>query len=737
MAKKKSKKHIHSKQTTGKKDVDQATKKLQERARKIFREEFKPAISKSTLSTRLREGLDSDPVRLTRRISALAKCYSIVKERCTDLCPDEPGVFELEEDWIKQNVRPMPAYDCLEAHTHMALAAGIWILDELREYGYIFEASKYYPDLDEVFEKIESPDVQDPSHEEDALIGMQWLIEHRNDDCISTEKANIPMKELPGALSRCYMDLCTTKNEQHQEVPSRQQFDAILSLIPREDIEHAVQTFNELFWDFTERFYRSRRVFVEKEIKLYQRNLRHEERAKQFLTNIHEKLEARKNAPTAFPSPNINEMTEEFRKREMETKTLKLYAAELDKEEDALYDLEDQLFEERELFYDMVMEFNRLPREYLVESFGEEIADIWEDFSIDDPFSVSFAFLYLLDTGSDLPWLYGISFRLMTMCANTYPWYTCNFEQEAPGVWDHYDPEEKDYVFGHKKAILPKKIKMPEMDNWYAMVYKEDLDIEPRFQSRTNLAQIIYEITGCLMPRNLYRYESELETLYDYGITGVKATKPLLYCMGLLGETRHRSHIVDKDVFALLEKHEAAEPPQSPEDMQTKLLSLQAENELLRQAAYEAEKEARALKKQLSEQENHRKADRRELADLREMIFLLQTDDEQKDRIAEDISFPYSVQNRIVVFGGHDSWSREIRQKLPNVRFIDRTMLPNASLIRNADEVWIQSNAISHAYFYKIVDETRKHSIPLRYFSYASAIKCAEQIVLSDRENTG
>lgn len=178
-------------------------------------------------------------------------------------------------------------------------------------------------------------------------------------------------------------------------------------------------------------------------------------------------------------------------------------------------------------------------------------------------------------------------------------------------------------------------------------------------------------------------------------------------------------------------------PPQSPEDMQTKLLSLQAENELLRQAAYEAEKEARALKKQLSEQENHRKADRRELADLREMIFLLQTDDEQKERIAEDISFPYSVQNRIVVFGGHDSWSREIKQKLPNVRFIDRTMLPNASLIRNADEVWIQSNAISHAYFYKIVDETRKHSIPLRYFSYASAIKCAEQIVLSDRENTG
>ena len=61
-------------------------------------------------------------------------------------------------------------------------------------------------------------------------------------------------------------------------------------------------------------------------------------------------------------------------------------------------------------------------------------------------------------------------------------------------------------------------------------------------------------------------------------------------------------------------------------------------------------------------------------------------------------------------------------------------MLPNADLIRRADVIWIQTNALSHAYFYKIIDEARKHHVPVRYFSYASAGKCAEQLVRADMD---
>lgn len=86
-----------------------------------------------------------------------------------------------------------------------------------------------------------------------------------------------------------------------------------------------------------------------------------------------------------------------------------------------------------------------------------------------------------------------------------------------------------------------------------------------------------------------------------------------------------------------------------------------------------------------------------------------------------------------MVFGGHDSWTREIKPKLPDVRFIDRNMVPNSDMIRKADVVWIQTNAISHGYYYKIIDEVRKYNVRVRYFSFASASKCAEQIVADEK----
>lgn len=40
--------------------------------------------------------------------------------------------------------------------------------------------------------------------------------------------------------------------------------------------------------------------------------------------------------------------------------------------------------------------------------------------------------------------------------------------------------------------------------------------------------------------------------------------------------------------------------------------------------------------------------------------------------------------------------------------------------------------AISHSAYYKIMDTVRTHNIPVHYFSYASAEKCAEQLALFD-----
>ena len=43
-----------------------------------------------------------------------------------------------------------------------------------------------------------------------------------------------------------------------------------------------------------------------------------------------------------------------------------------------------------------------------------------------------------------------------------------------------------------------------------------------------------------------------------------------------------------------------------------------------------------------------------------------------------------------------------------------------------------QVNALSHKYYYRIIDAARKHDIPVRYFGSASAKKCAVQLALDE-----
>ena len=53
---------------------------------------------------------------------------------------------------------------------------------------------------------------------------------------------------------------------------------------------------------------------------------------------------------------------------------------------------------------------------------------------------------------------------------------------------------------------------------------------------------------------------------------------------------------------------------------------------------------------------------------------------------------------------------------------------------RKADAIWIQTNAMCHSQYYKVVDEAKKNNIPIRYFSFASPNKCAEQFVQEDKK---
>ena len=148
-----------------------------------------------------------------------------------------------------------------------------------------------------------------------------------------------------------------------------------------------------------------------------------------------------------------------------------------------------------------------------------------------------------------------------------------------------------------------------------------------------------------------------------------------------------------------------------------------------KQALHEKELEARQLEDQLRDEQRRAEQDRMELHGLRETMFRTRSGETLEFDVKESaVRLPYQVSRRILIFGGHDTWSKSIRPLLPGARFFQRESLPDLNALKGADVVWIQANALSHKFYYRIIETARRENIEVRYFGFASARKCAEQV---------
>ena len=308
------------------------------------------------------------------------------------------------------------------------------------------------------------------------------------------------------------------------------------------------------------------------------------------------------------------------------------------------------------------------------------------------------------------------------------------FNPYNDGIWYHQEPDKEAFSYGPDYQPLPKKVRVPEFDDWMKLQFEDKMSEDSDDFEKFNLSHIMYELTGCIMPRKMDRYTPALKILDRYGIRG-KKTLPLLYCASALGEARHRTSLslLDRLLESLqTDSEETAPTEENEESLKAQNKALQEEVRRLKEAAYEAGREVQEANVRYESIAQKAANDAQELHDLRELIFNQQNAVYDEPDTKTDIAFPYRTTRKIVVFGGHDSWAREMKPKFPDIRFIDRDMMPNPDLIRHADTIWIQTNALAHKHFYIIIDEIRKYGIPLRYFTYSGVVKCAEQIVNDD-----
>ena len=263
---------------------------------------------------------------------------------------------------------------------------------------------------------------------------------------------------------------------------------------------------------------------------------------------------------------------------------------------------------------------------------------------------------------------------------------------------------------------------------------------------KLNIPQILYGLTGIVMPRTVSDSDGMAEVFEAAGVEKGTAKGLELYLQIALDvqmqsrdwrrDFRHPSAALPKGLSdSDAENAVNIDKEDDIDELKAKIRRLRESNEKYREDLYQIRHEMETVKERTENVEKRAAAERTELAELRELVFTQANAVEkgglEPDKAAE-LRFPYSTRKRVVAFGGHDSWRKAIRPLLPNVTFINREQRPNADMIKAADVVWIQPNALSHRSFYKIINVVRTNQVQIRYFGYASAMKCAVQVLEDD-----
>jgi len=314
-----------------------------------------------------------------------------------------------------------------------------------------------------------------------------------------------------------------------------------------------------------------------------------------------------------------------------------------------------------------------------------------------DPYELCFAYYELARKDSPLLWLWGACLGLINQVGKNLPW----------GLSPYYD-------YSVPTSKKPVKLPLPHLMEYFT----EGQDYPVSF------TQLVYNLGGGLLPRN---WDASTGWSNYLGKVGLKDRKTAIALISVFQAIRNRN------ALAPVEEEEKEEIFTSEDinELNEIIRSLQKQ---LKQATDEAHaQKRRALKaEQILETEREKsRSDRKELADLREVLFM----DEREDA-GTTLPLPYTVHSRIVVYGGHDTWLKAMKEYVKGeIRFVDKDQaILDRSVIRNADTVWIQHNALPHSQYYAIIDEVRKTGKQVKYFLYASAKKCVEQIAKDEVE---
>lgn len=354
-------------------------------------------------------------------------------------------------------------------------------------------------------------------------------------------------------------------------------------------------------------------------------------------------------------------------------------------------------------------------------------AELLAGFTVRDPYMTCAAYLLLEKEGDVLTVLNMLTGAVVACADRHLPWglgVPLSYSQPlADGTPDY----ALRYPFGAPAGDEESNDNLPSLE----------ADIGQRLSE----TQLFYLATGYALPRDVVPSQRLTTWFVEQGLAEGRARELTWGAMisSYLDDWRDRD-FWERD-FSWDVPDDEDEPvsetkPEAVRDAQSTITSeveeLERQLKEMRRALHDTERAAKQFQDRLLETERQARCDHDELVQLRDTLFRIRSCEETEDTDEISVDLPCQIRRRVLAFGGHDTWRKAIKPLLPGVRFVDRETLPDISALKVADVIWIQPNAISHKFYYRIIDTARKNGIPVRYFGFASARKCAEQLVADE-----
>lgn len=695
-----------------------------------------------------------------RRINAMSKYIPMYASLLKRKYPDV-NVERVIIDMHSAPTTSLPDSNFIKDGKHYArpttTAVALFILDELLCNNTIWEAMLYLPPYEEVTDTSWDETFSDATFPNDVIFSLAHLIENRdNTSGVFLTQATVnrtyePVNNTEFTPSEITEEMYANNDEKVVAIRSkalqmsyRDRLDKILSLIPPTTIRRVIKTFKHKLYKFIDiALFCTKGYDVE-----YLKTLSDMESA--FTTMM-------------MAEKNMNETIQKteavlsLRSKIDPNLVLMLGATDMSKKDfasgfDVLDKYASKVASERRLWdqctsnanaaRQRLMDINDKYRSTLymlinghnhdfTYDHNQKMIDKIDTLGIDNPYEIIFAYFYLADKGHDIVWLVESAAAIVDIAIGKLPWGICDSKLAAATDEITADSEDSNKTISVKTrdADATSYLYDRRYNDYACWAAKDIPNARQEDLVSINLAQLTYSFSGIVPTRTSVEWSDEDKQ--SFVRTGInKNDLPFVQTMFdtniSLGQ-KNRFHMFGNKNTTICNKTIA--------ELRTSLSEKTAKIDELTASLHAANKAAKEEKQKADRIREDTECEHNELVELRELIYKMQNetaDESYSESSKPDISLPYAPKRNIVILGGHATWLKAVKPLLPTVKFIPPDVNPDAKLIRNADVVWMQTNAMPHSFYNKIMDIVRINKIPVKYFAYASAEKCAYQLAETD-----